>query len=147
MKNEVALVTGAAGGIGNAIAMALAAVGATVILFDLADSSETVAQIRSRGGKARGVVGDVSSEVKVLALFAGIERDEARLDIVVNCAGIQLIRPLLETTADDLDTVISVNLKGTFLVGRESARMMQRQPPGGRIINIASELAYSGRAR
>ncbi len=147
MKNEVALVTGTAGGIGKAIAIALAAAGATVILFDLADSSETVTQIRSSGGKARGVIGNVSSEAQVLALFAGIEREEARLDIAVNCAGIQLIRPLLETTEDDFDAVISVNLKGTFLVGREAARMMLRQPPGSRIINIASELAYSGRAR
>jgi 3-oxoacyl-[acyl-carrier protein] reductase len=147
MKDEVALVTGAAGGIGKAIAKALAEAGASVILFDLVDAGETVAEIRSGGGTARGVVGDVSSEPDVLALFAGIDRDEPRLDIAVNCAGIQLIRPLLETTMDDLDAVMAVNLKGTFLVGREAARRMRRQPPGGRIINISSELAYSGRAR
>ncbi len=83
----------------------------------------------------------------MLALFADINRSEARLDITVNCAGIQLIRPLLETTVTDLDNIIATNLKGTFLIGRESARVMQRQPPGGRIINIASELAYTGRAK
>jgi 3-oxoacyl-[acyl-carrier protein] reductase len=143
MKNEVALVTGAAGGIGKAIAKALAAAGAKVILFDLADSSETVAEIQARGGKATGIAGNVSSEADVLALFGGIDR----LDVVVNCAGIQIIRPLLETSVEDLDAVMGVNFKGTFLVGREAARIMRRQPPGGRIINIASELAYSGRAR
>jgi 3-oxoacyl-[acyl-carrier protein] reductase len=147
MKNEVALVTGAASGIGKAIAVALASAGAKLILFDRADASETAAQIKSLGGSARSVVGDVSSEPDVLTLFAGIDRTESRLDIAINCAGIQLIRPLLETTIADLDSVINANLKGTFLVGREAARIMRRQSPGSRIINISSELAYTGRAR
>jgi 3-oxoacyl-[acyl-carrier protein] reductase len=147
MKDHVALVTGAAAGIGKAIAIALAAEGANVILFDLADASETVSAIHSQGGKARAIRGNVSSESDILSLFADINRSEARLDITVNCAGIQLIRPLLETTAADFDNIIATNLKGTFLIGRESARLMQRQPPGGRIINIASELAYTGRAK
>ncbi|HEY1921693.1 MAG TPA: SDR family oxidoreductase, partial [Tepidisphaeraceae bacterium] len=133
--------------IGKAIAIALAATGAKLILFDLADASETAAQIHSHGGKARNVQGNVSSEPDILKLFAEINRVESRLDITVNCAGIQLIRPLLETTTADLESVVATNLKGTFLVGRESARIMQREPPGSRIINIASELAYTGRAK
>jgi 3-oxoacyl-[acyl-carrier protein] reductase len=147
VKGKVALVTGGAAGIGRATAIALAGEGATVFIFDTADAGPTVAEIADRGGEAAAIVGDVSREMEVMALLARIGRQAGRLDIAVNCAGIQVIRPLLETSAEDLERVLSVNLKGTFLVGREAARMMlQRNPPGGRIINISSELAYSGRA-
>ncbi|MDP9173818.1 MAG: SDR family oxidoreductase [Planctomycetota bacterium] len=147
LGGKVALVTGGAAGIGRAIAVGLAADGAEVIVFDRSESAQSVAEIIGNGHKARAVTGNVAIEPDVLELFRGIQRQERRLDIAVNCAGIQLIRPLLETTAEDFDHVISVNLKGTFLVGREAARMMQEQPPGARIINIASELAYLGRAK
>jgi 3-oxoacyl-[acyl-carrier protein] reductase len=91
-------------------------------------------------------VGSVAKESDVLGLFDHINAKHGHLDIVVNCAGIQLIRPLLESTLDDYAAVMDANLKGTFLTGREAARVMLRQPPGGRIINVASELAHLGRA-
>jgi len=138
LKDKVALVTGGANGIGRAAAELLAERGATVITFDR-QGAEPAA-----GGRA--VRGDVSNESQIIQLFADIAAREKRLDVCVNCAGYQPIRPLLETTGQDLDAVLAVNVKGTFLVGREAARMMLRQPPGGRIINIASELAYLGRA-
>ncbi len=144
MNNRVALVTGAAQGIGQAIAIALAAQGAKLILFDLKDCSETARRI---GGGARSVVGNVAEETDVLALFAGIASDEKRLDIAVSCAGFQLIRPILETSVEDLDQVIGVKLKGTFFIRREAAHTLKNKPFDGRIINIASELAYIGRAR
>jgi 3-oxoacyl-[acyl-carrier protein] reductase len=133
MTRPVALVTGAARGIGQAIAQRLTADGFDVIGFDRLAFSMT---------PGRAVLGDVSSEADVLKLFEGI----SRLDVAVNCAGVQLIKPLVETSAADLDAIIAVNLRGTFLVGREAAKIMLRQEQGGRIINIASELAYSGRA-
>ena len=136
MSRGVALVTGAAGGIGGAIARELGREGFELILFDRVSCKLLVA-----GCKWRKVIGDVSSEADVLRLFAGIER----LDVAVNCAGIQPIRALTETSVAELNSVIGVNLVGTFLVGREAARIMKRQK-AGRIINIASELAYSGRA-
>jgi 3-oxoacyl-[acyl-carrier protein] reductase len=140
LLGKVALVTGGANGIGRAAAIALAAEGASVVIFDRVDAATTGAAI---GHNARRVVGSVASEGDIVSLFKGIKH----LDILVNCAGIQLIRPLLETTLEDLDAVIGVNFKGTFLVGREAARLMMAQETGGRIINIASELAYVGRAR
>lgn len=140
LPGKVALVTGGANGIGQAAAIALAAQGASVVIFDLADAAKTVAAI---GSTARAVIGNVASEADVLGLFKSLPR----LDILVNCAGIQLIRPLIETTSQELDRVIGVNLKGTFIMGREAAKLMRSQEPGGRIINIASELAYLGRAR
>jgi 3-oxoacyl-[acyl-carrier protein] reductase len=135
MKGKIALVTGGARGIGKAIAAALVREGASVIIFDrlAADASQNI----------RAVQGDVSSEADVLKLFKSIEH----LDIAVNCAGVQLIRPLVETTAEEFDWVTSINLRGTFLVGREAAKKMIAQPPGSRIINIASELAYCGRSQ
>lgn len=135
LAGKVALVTGGARGIGRAVADALAADGAAVIVFDLAEADDV-----------RSVVGSVAREADVLGLFERIQSKWGRLDIAVNCAGVQLIRSLVETTSEDFDSVISVNLKGTFLVGREAAKMMLAQPGGGRIINVASELAYCGRA-
>jgi 3-oxoacyl-[acyl-carrier protein] reductase len=129
MSRRVALITGAAGGIGGAIAVELAKEGFELVPFDL------------KSCDSKSVTGDVSREADVLRLFAGIER----LDVTVNCAGIQPINPLVETSLEELQRVIAVNLIGTFLVGRESAKIMRRQK-SGRIINIASELAYSGRA-
>jgi 3-oxoacyl-[acyl-carrier protein] reductase len=141
VKEKVALVTGGARGIGRAIAVALANAGARVVIFDR-DAVESVP------GAARSLRGNVALESDVLALFLDIHQNEGRLDVAVNCAGVQLIRLLVETTADDFDSVVSINLRGTFLVGREAARMMLAQKPqGGRIVNIASELAYSGRAK
>ena len=79
----------------------------------------------------------------MLALFADAVPRLGGLDIVVNCAGILFEKPLLETTAAEFDRLMSVNLRGTFLVGREALRVMTRQRRG-RVINIASELAYLG---
>jgi 3-oxoacyl-[acyl-carrier protein] reductase len=129
----VALITGAAGGIGGAIAKELGNEGFELVLFDRVKCKSPQ--------KAQVVVGDVSSEADVLKLFEPIDQ----LQVCVNCAGIQPIRSLVETSLEELSAVIAVNLVGTFLVGRESARVMKRQK-SGRIINIASELAYSGRA-
>jgi len=83
-------------------------------------------------------VGQVLAMVKtVLARFGG-------LDVLVNNAGILIEKPLLETSIEDFDRLIGVNLRGTFLVGREALRVMSRQGEG-RVINVASELAYLGR--
>lgn len=139
LDGRVALVTGAARGIGRATAEALSAAGARVVGFDRRFDGEPVTW-------GRCVNGSVSDESGVLELFEGLRQIEGRLDVVVNCAGVQLIRPTVEMTLADLEDVISVNLIGTYLVGREALRMMASQPGGGRVINIASELAHVGRA-
>ncbi len=148
LEAKRALVTGAASGIGRAIALALAAEGAVVALADLAPIETTeavVAAILAQGGRAFAVRADVACEADVLSLFEAVQVRLGGLDILVNNAGILIEKPLLETTVADFDRLIGVNLRGAFLVGREALRLMTRQG-GGRVINIASELAYLGRA-
>ena len=146
LAGKRALVTGAASGIGQAIAIALAEEGARLVLADRAICDDTKAAIRNAGGEAGAVRTDVSSEEDVLRLLSEVEIRLGGLDILVNNAGILIEKPLLETTADDFDQLMAVNLRGVFLVGREAIRLMKRQETGGRVINVASELAYLGRA-
>lgn len=143
LSGRVALVTGAAGGIGRAIASALAAAGAAVALTDLAAPAEAAAACR---GRTLALAGDISQERDVHRLVAETLEGLGRLDILVNNAGIQIERPLLEATVDEFDRVIAVNLRGVFLMARESIRAMRAAGRGGRVINIASELAFLGRA-
>lgn len=137
LAGKRALVTGAGRGIGAAIANAFEAEGALVARAD------TTAPKADPNGL--GLALDVRDEAQIVDAFAAIERTWNGLDIVVNNAGVLLEKPLVETTADEFDELMSVNLRGTFLVGREAARTMQRRPTEGRIVNIASELAYLGR--
>lgn len=133
------LVTGANRGIGAACALAFADSGADVICADIKLPQETVAAIKASGGQARVLQCDVADEKSVLALFA----DFTTLTTLVHCAGIIHEKPLLETTIEDFNRVMDVNLKGTFLIGREAIRMMAGSP--GRVILTASDMAYYGR--
>src|SRR5438093_484387 len=126
LHGKVALVTGAARGIGRAAAIRLSADGTSVIVFDRLEATATIAEIQHGGTVARGVTGSVANEADVLRLFERVAQQEERLDIVVNCAGMQVIRPLLESTVADYTAVTDVNLKGTLLVSREAVRMMLR---------------------
>lgn len=141
-----AIVTGAASGIGRAIAVALAREGCRVAVADRAAEGRAVAdEIARGGGDAIAVRTDVSRESEVRALLDTVHARFGGLDVLVNNAGILIDKPLLETTAEDFDRLMSVNLGGVFLVGREALRIMVAQR-SGRVINIASELAYLGRA-
>jgi 3-oxoacyl-[acyl-carrier protein] reductase len=145
LAGKRALVTGGASGIGRAIALAFAAAGARVAVADRAPQGQidaVVGEIGAAGGEALAIHADVAEEAQVFALFEAVAGQFGGLDILVNNAGILIEKPLLETTAEDFDRLIGVNLRGAFLVGREALRVMARQ---GRVINIASELAYLGR--
>ncbi|MAC80585.1 MAG: short-chain dehydrogenase [Rhodobacteraceae bacterium] len=137
LTGQRALVTGAASGIGQACALALADAGAEVILADRADCSAT----RDRLGDARQIRVDVSDAGSVAAMFdiAG------PLDIVVNSAGMLIESPILQMSVDDFDRQIAVNLRGSFLVAQGALRGMDAQG-SGRLILIASELGVLGRA-
>jgi 3-oxoacyl-[acyl-carrier protein] reductase len=147
LKRKRALVTGGASGIGRAIALAFAAEGAQVAVVDRAPPHQieaVVAEVARQGGRAFAVQADVADEGQVVAMVETVLARCGGLDLLVNNAGILIEKPLLETTAEDFDRLIGVNLRGAFLVGREALRVMVRQG-GGRVINVASELAYLGR--
>jgi rhamnulose-1-phosphate aldolase/alcohol dehydrogenase len=140
LATRVALVTGAASGIGKAIATRLAAEGACVIVadLDLAKARAAAAELGD-ADTAIGVAADVSDEAAVgAALDAGVLAFGG-VDLVVNNAGLSLSRPLLETTAQDWDIQHDVMAKGSFLVSREAARVMIAQKLGGDIVYISSK--------
>jgi 3-oxoacyl-[acyl-carrier protein] reductase len=148
LAGKSAIVTGAASGIGRAIAVALSQEGCSLCLVDRAPLDKITAvvdAIAAAGGSALAVQADVADEGQVISAVANAASQLGNIDIVVNNAGILIEKPLLETTTGDFDAVIAVNLKGSFLVGREALRHMVKQR-SGRVINIASELAYLGRA-
>ena len=142
LDRQTVIITGAGRGIGAACALAFGAAGAEVICADLNDPADTVRAIQDAGGQAKTVQCDVSDEGSVLSLFEEAAK-AGPLNAAVNCAGIIDERPLLKTSAADFDRMIAVNLRGSFLVGREALRAMQGRK--GRLIMVASDLAYYGR--
>ena len=144
-KGQVALITGAARGIGRAIALSLAKRGADIAVADISSESarETAAEIASLGVKAVPVALDVSKSSEVSGAIEGVVKEFGRLDIVVNNAGITKDGLILRMKEDDWDAVISINLKGVFLCSREAVKVMVKQRYG-RIVNIASVVAFMG---
>ena len=138
-----ALVTGAGRGIGRAIATALAERGDAVVVADLdADSATaTAAGLASRGLDARAVRLDVTDAAEVARVVAEADARTA-LATVVNNAGIGRSSPLLETSAEEFDATVAVNLRGTFLVLQAAARAMVPRG-GGSIVNLASTSAFT----
>lgn len=140
LDGKVALVTGAARGIGRAIARRLAAEGADLALTDL-DRDGLVAaaeEARQLGRRALIEPIDVANGAAVNALVERTATDLGRLDIAVANAGIIVIAPLLETSEADWDRLFDVNVKGVWLTAAAAARQMIRQGRGGRIILAAS---------
>lgn len=149
LQGVVAVVTGAASGIGRAIAVRFAAEGAHVVLGDVRRTpreggESTLAVIERAGGSAVERPTDVRDEAQVAALIGcAVERFGA-LDVMVNDAAIGESAPLLATSVRAWDEVLAVNLRGVFLGCREAVRVMRTQPRGrdgvrGRIVNLASQ--------
>ncbi|GAB2824817.1 bifunctional aldolase/short-chain dehydrogenase [Streptomyces daliensis] len=140
LATRVALVTGAASGIGRAIAERLVAEGACVAVADRdASNAERVAGELGGADKAVAVAVDVTSEEQIAAAFREAVLAFGGVDLLVNNAGISLSRPLLETTAEDWDRQHGIMARGSFLASREAARVMTAQGMGGDIVYIASK--------
>lgn len=148
LAGKRALVTGGSRGIGRAIAEAFAREGARVCINYVSrpsDAEEIVSNIVSQAGEAFSIKCNVSQEPEVQAMFNEIDSRFGGLDILVSNAGVILEKDFLKTTAADFDRLMGINLRGTFLVGREAARRMVRQGQDGRVINLSSDLGFLGR--
>ncbi len=143
LDGKVIVVTGAARGIGRASALELARRGATVAGIDLGEVGPD-----PETGAVHGFRCDISDEAAVIETMAAVAAKFGRLDAVANIAGIMQEKPTADTSAAEFMRVLSVNLLGTFLVGREALKYFRpatRDEDKPRIINTASELAHLGR--
>jgi 3-oxoacyl-[acyl-carrier protein] reductase len=143
LKGRVALVTGGSRGIGRALAISLADAGAAVAInyLERADAATDVAEsIRKQGGRAMVVGADVSKAAAVKAMVSDVERALGPIDVLVNNAGIGLVRAVDDLTEEDFDRTIAVNLKSVFLCTQAVVPGM-RERKWGRIVNISSGAA------
>ncbi|GAC1358054.1 MAG: SDR family oxidoreductase [Herpetosiphon sp.] len=147
LDHKVALVTGAGSGIGEQIARLFARQGAHVVLADvnLAGAEAVAASVRQDGGSAQALLLDVGDEASVAKGIAEVVASSGRLDILVNNAGVSHVGNILETTADEWDRVMSINVRGVFLCSRYAIQQMMAQSPvGGVLINMASVAGMIG---
>ncbi|KAA1416380.1 3-oxoacyl-ACP reductase [Nocardioides humilatus] len=151
LDGKVAIVTGAGAGLGRAEALALADAGARVVINDLPGAGEEVAEeIRSRGGEATVVAGDVSQRETADAMVAAAVDGFGSLDIVVNNAGMTRDRMLFNMADEEWDAVIAVHLRGHFLLSRNAASYWRGKSKEsgaavyGSVINTASEAFLGG---
>ncbi|OJX96210.1 MAG: 2-deoxy-D-gluconate 3-dehydrogenase [Micrococcales bacterium 73-15] len=145
LDGRVALVTGAARGLGQGAALALAEAGADVALLDYVASTETGEMIEGLGRRAHVIECDlVHAEVATLdAAVAEVVAELGRIDVLVNNAGIIRRAPILDHPVQDWDDVLAINLDAVFHLSRAAARVFVEQG-GGKIINIASMLSFQG---
>jgi len=147
LDGKVAIVTGGASGIGAATLRRLAGEGASVVCADIdAAAAEAVAaRIRAGGGRATSTALDVRDRSAVDAAVAATVREFARLDVLLDCAGVSHGGGFLDLDHSEWQRVIAVNLTGMFHLGQAAARQMVRQGSGGSIINVTSQLAEVAR--
>ncbi len=144
LSDKVAIVTGSGQGIGRAIALKLAAVGATVVVNDISEAIETVAEeIKTMKRRSLAIKADVSSVEDVARMVETTMATYGRIDILVNNAGITRDHLLLRMTDDDWNSVLKVNLNSVFLCTRAVLRHMVKQR-WGRIVSIASVVGVVG---
>ena len=147
LDGKIAIVTGAARGIGRAIAEALAKEGADLALCDCQVEwlNDTVAAVQALGRKAMPGAADVGDAAAVDAFVAKVQEHYGRIDILVNNAGITRDKLLIRMSDDDWDQVLRINLTGAFLLSRATAKIMMKQRSGC-MVNIASIIGLIGNA-
>lgn len=146
LEGKIAIVTGAASGIGKAIATRLGALGATVVVADLNETGamETAKAIEAAGGTAMGMRADVTNIADARATVAAARERFGRLDILVNNAGWDRVEFFLENDTSHWDKVININLKGQMNFARAALEAFVEQGEGGRIVNMASDTGRVG---
>ncbi|MDO9287843.1 MAG: 3-oxoacyl-[acyl-carrier-protein] reductase [Thermodesulfovibrionales bacterium] len=144
-REQVAVVTGGARGIGKAIADALARKGVNLVIADISleQAKDTSAELEKLGVKTMPVKLDVSKSDEVIKIFEDISKEFGKINILINNAGITRDGLIMRMKEEDWDTVININLKSVFLCSKEAIKVMAKQRYG-RIINIASVVAFMG---
>ena len=145
-SGKVVVVTGAAKGIGKAVAHLFAEAGAKVAVVDIdeTEGKNTSDEIIKAGGESCFIHCDVGSESNVLRMIAEVTQTFGTIDILINDAALQLNKGLLETSTEEFQRVMDVNVTGTFLCTREVAKLMIAQNKGGAIVNFSSTFAVVG---
>jgi len=146
LDGQVALVTGAAGGLGRAMADALAAAGARIAVHHLGQAhaaAALVSELQAQGATAAAFEGDVRDWDAIGALVADVERDLGPIDVCVNNAGVMAEQPFGETTLADWEHTLSVNLTGVFVCCRHVVPRMHERGRGA-VVNVASQVAFKG---
>ena len=145
LKGKVAIVTGGAQGIGKAISLSLAELGADIVIADINEQRAmlTVDAVKALGRKALYIETDVSLEESVNKLYVGVLEKFGTVDILVNNAGICRAVPILDITVDEWDKIMAVNLRGTFLMCREALKIM-KEKGAGKIVSLSSAAAKTG---
>jgi len=140
LDGQVAVVTGAGGGIGKGIVLSLAEAGADVLLVDLDVSAaqKAAAEVEKLGQKALVKGTDVSNVEAVADMVTAALGWQGHIDVLVNNAGVEIIRPVFDISEADWDKTMDVNLKGSWLCTQATAKAMAEAGNGGRIINIGS---------
>ena len=143
-SSKVVIVTGAANGIGKAVASAFAKTGAKVVAADMDETTgkNTVSRIKEAGGEALFSKTDVRSEEDIIALMKQAKAAYGRIDILINNAGKMIWKSPYELSVAEWDDIIQTNLRSVFLCSREAAKYMRENETGGAIVNIASTRAF-----
>ena len=144
LNGKTAIVTGAARGLGQAIAIGLAEAGADVSLVDILETNETKKEIEKTGKRAIGIQVDLSSVASVELIVNTTINEFGKIDILFNNAGIIRRAPITEFSEKDWDDVINVNQKTLFFLSQAVAKVMIKQGTGGKIVNTASMLSFQG---
>ncbi len=144
LKGTCAVITGAASGIGQMMAVGLAAAGARCALLDIADTGQTRKLIEENGGSAESFFCDLAAAAETAEpLFSTIHSRFGSIDILVNCGGITFRSPAMDYPLEAFQNVLNINLTAVFLLSQIAARYMKEQG-GGHIINMASALSFQG---
>jgi len=144
LDGKVAIVTGAARGLGQAMAIGLAEAGADVALVDVLPKDETCQAVQNVGRKAVSITADLLSMDAIQPIADKTVQELGRIDILVNNAGIIRRAPITDFSEKDWDEVIQINQKALFFLSQAAARLMIKQGEGGKIINTASMLSFQG---
>lgn len=145
LDGKTVLVTGAGGGIGQVFALALAQAGATVGVHDVSHERLAGVQraIEAVGGQALPLTGDLSDVAVCERLIGEAQAGLGRLDVLINCAGMNRRKPIADVSPTDFDLIVAVNLRSIFFLSQAAQRVMRDQG-GGKIINIGSLTSHIG---